>query len=225
MKVRQKKNGKGSLRNIQLLINRNVELINSEIRKLCREFENDEIIWVSPMKEDEFAEYSDDDFLRQIDLNPDEIKLSVFWPKRGPQWDALAKTAKGKIILVEAKANIREFVGSPTKAKEESVLLIRKSLNETKSFLDIANGVDWSGRYYQYANRLSHLYFLREQCGKQVYLVNVYFIGDSSVKGPDVEEKWHVAEKARNTYLQITDHKLTKYVLNIFIDIDKLKGM
>lgn len=39
------------------------------------------------------------------------------------------------------------------------------------------SSVDWSASYYQYANRLAHLNWLRSKVSTR--LVNVYFVGDS----------------------------------------------
>ena len=89
-------------------------------------------------------------------MNP----LSNFWPQKGSQWDALGKSKNGNVFLIEAKANIPEIVSSPSGAKKTSKLLIDKSLIETKIYLNINNDIDWSGKFYQYTNRLAHLYFL-----------------------------------------------------------------
>ena len=86
------------------------------------------------MENDEFAEYQGNDFIKKVGLNPNEIELERFWPTKGPQWDALAHTNEGSIILVEAKANIPEIVSSETGAGEISKELINKSLYETKNF-------------------------------------------------------------------------------------------
>lgn len=142
---------------------------------------NQQIIWTSPIEQDEFAEYRDNDFLSKVGLAPNEIKLNDFWPPRGPQWDALAKTKSGQVILVEAKANIPEIVSPGTGAGITSKRIIDKSLNDTKAFLGLTNDIDWSGKFYQYTNRLAHLYFLRVKCNKPTFLVNIYFIGDDTV--------------------------------------------
>ncbi len=223
-RVKQKSDGKGSLNDIQILINEKVELINNTIKSNLNEFEINEIIWISPQKEDNYAEYRDDCFLRKVGLDPDEIQLDKFWPRKGPQWDALAKTDDGKILLVEAKANISELRSS-SKAGEKSKSLIQKSLDETKDSLGVNNDVDWLKQYYQYTNRLSHLYFLREKCKKQVFLINVYFIGDCSVKGPKTKQKWIDAlEKLKIKLGLESKHKLSKYIADIFINVQELKG-
>lgn len=174
------------------------------------------------MENDEFAEYQGNDFIKKVGLNPNEIQLDRFWPTKGPQWDALAHTNEGSIILVEAKANIPEIVSSETGAGEISKELINKSLYETKNFLNIENNIDWSGKFYQYTNRLAHLYFLREKCKKKTFLINIYFIGDESVSGPETKQEWEGAITVLHSYLGSTRHKLSKYMADIFINIKEL---
>lgn len=223
-RIIQKSDGHGSLKDIQLLVNKNVSLIDNYLKNIFMGFSNDEIIWTSPLEQDDFAEYRDNDFLLKVGLDPNRINLDKFWPTRGPQWDALAKTKNGKIILVEAKANIPELVSPATGAKKKSKCLIDYSLCETKKYLNITNDIDWSGKFYQYTNRLAHLYFLREKCKEQAYLINIYFIGDKTVLGPKTKQEWDGALKVLKTYLGISRHKLSKYTADIFIDINDLKN-
>jgi hypothetical protein len=215
--------GPGSLKQIQRLINQNKNLIDKLIKSKFNEFASEEINWKSPLKCDDYAEYRDNCFLNVLDLNIHGNKLNEFWPKKGPQWDALASTISGKIILVEAKANIRELVTPPTGAANESKMKIDNALKLTKSFLDKTNDIDWSGKYYQYANRLAHLYFLRRICERQAYLVNIYFIGDTDVFGPKTQQEWEFAIAKLNTHLGIARHELKDFVTNIFINIKELK--
>jgi hypothetical protein len=227
MKVIQKSKDKGSLKDLQVLINKNEELINKEIKANFNEFAEDKIIWTSPKEDENYKEYRDNRFLEKVGLKSNEIqeiKLTKFWPARGARWDALATTDTGKIILVEAKANIPELKSSLSATSAKSISLINTSLNETKQFLNINNDVDWTKKYYQYTNRLAHLYFLRETCKKQAFLVNVYFIGDKNVSGPDTKQEWEDALKELKTYLGLSEHhELSKYMTDIFIDVKDMK--
>lgn len=217
----QKSDGRGSLKDIQVLINKNQDRINNLLKTHFKELVNEQIIWTSPIEYDGFAEYRDNDFLLKVGLDPSEIHLANFWPAKGPQWDALAKTSSGKVILVEAKANIAEIVSPKSGATKRSKCLIDYSLNETKLFLNITNDIDWSGKFYQFTNRLAHLYFLREKCNKEAFLVNIYFIGDNTVSGPNTKQEWDAAIKVLYTYLGISRHKLSKYMVNLYIDINE----
>jgi len=222
-KVKQKSDGKGSLKNMQLLINVHPDLLNSKIMQSIPSLKNIQIDWLSPLKNDDYSEYKDDDFINQLGLNL--IKpLSNFWPQKGPQWDALGISQNGNVFLVEAKANIPEIVSSPTGAKIKSKMLINKSLLETKIFLNINNDVDWSHKFYQYTNRLAHLYFLREKNKVPAWLINIYFINDKSVCGPKTEEEWKGAIKVLKTYLGVGRHKLSKYIIDLFIDVEDFKN-
>jgi hypothetical protein len=221
-RIKQNPYGHGSLKDIQILVNKNQKLIDKLIKSEFSDFASDDILWTSPLENDEYAEYLDSDFLIKVGLNPNEIQLAKFWPTGGPHWDALAQTSKGKIVIVEAKANIPELVSPATEAKEISRMLIEKSLNETKEFLNIKNDINWSGTFYQYTNRIAHLYFLREKCKKQAFLINIYFIGDESVSGPKTKQEWDGAIKLLHSYFGISRHKLSKYMADIFIDINEL---
>ncbi|OFY98193.1 MAG: hypothetical protein A3K10_12745 [Bacteroidetes bacterium RIFCSPLOWO2_12_FULL_31_6] len=222
-KIKQKSDGRGSLRQIQLLINKNQDQIDNIIKKEFPELAKDTIIWKSPKENEGFAEYRDNEFIDQLELDRKIIKLDEFWPTRGAQWDAFATTKDRNIILVEAKANIPEIVTPATSAGPKSKSLIDKSLKETKEFLGIKNDIDWSGKFYQYTNRLAHLYFLREKHNKPAYLLNVYFIGDKTVNGPESIQEWKGALQVLYSYLGIANHKLSKYMTNIFIDVKTLK--
>lgn len=66
------------------------------------------IIWVSPLKKDEYAVYRDRKFLEQLKLNAEVVdNLTEFWPRNGPQWDSLGKFGENGVLLVEAKANLK----------------------------------------------------------------------------------------------------------------------
>jgi len=213
---------RGSLKQIQRLINENQNLINDAIKLQFKELNNDLIYWKSPLKNDNYAEYKDISFIKKLGLNINEQKFNEFWPKRGVQWDAFATTNFGNIILVEAKANIPELISSPSAARYKSKTKIDKSLNNAKIYLGITKEVDWSAKYYQYTNRLAHLYFFRQICKTPAYLVNIYFTGDESVSGPKTQQEWEEAINALKSHLGISKHKLSEFTTNIFIDIKKL---
>jgi len=219
----QKSDGKGSLKQLQVLINDHPELLNQKITEQLVQINRKSIEWVSPLKNDQYAEYTDGDFIERIGLNKEEINLKEFWPSGGANWDGLAKTDSGEIILVEAKANIPEMVSDPSGAGDVSLKKIKESLSDTKEFLKIKKDVDWSGTFYQYTNRVAHLYFLRELRNIEAYLVNIYFIGDESVEGPKTVEEWKGAIKVMQLYLGLHSHKLKKYMVDVFIDINDLE--
>ena len=218
----QPSDGHGSLKQMQTLINDKAGIINGKIKAKFPELSNEEIKWVSPLREDEYSEYTDNDFIKVLGLDPDEIKLNEFWPNRGANWDGLAKTDSGKLILVEAKANIPEMVSPPSAASNGSLLKIQSALEQTKNYLGKGKGIDWSKTFYQYTNRVAHLYYLGVVRNKSAFLVNTYFIGDESVNGPKTEAEWKGAIQVMQLYLGLHSHKLKKYMADIFIDVTEL---
>jgi len=183
--------GYGSLKDIQVLVNEKSELLG---RALSNRFGvTEEIEWKSPLRNDDFAEYRDEDFLSLLGIG-ERLKtpLKDFWPPRGPQWDALGRT-KDTVFLVEAKANIPELRSPPTKASQKARDKIISALDKTKRYMGIDDSFRWEAAYYQYANRIAHLHFLKTINGIDARLVFVYFIGDSSVRGPASENEWRKA--------------------------------
>lgn len=161
-RIPQPQGQRGSLKWIQLLVNQAPEILNKLIKNHFDLPSTEEIIWYSPKVEDEYAEYRDQAFIDLLKINLEKIPLSEFWPMRGPQWDALAKSTYGNIFLLEAKAHLSEINSSGTKAKGKSLRQIQQSLAETRAYLGSQTEVEWANRFYQYSNRLAHLYFLRE---------------------------------------------------------------
>lgn len=220
-KYPQSSDGHGSLRDIQILVNGFPDFFTNKIKEHIM-IESDRIDWVSPLKDDDFSEYRDNGFIEKLGIQNLETSLSAFWPKRGPQWDALGRGNRNEVFLVEAKANIDEIVSPETKATEKSLELIKKSLDGLKKYLKVNNKVDWSGTFYQYTNRLAHLYFLRTLNKVPAYLVFVYFIRDDSVSGPKGMEEWKAALKVMKRYLGLSTHRLAKYMAEVFIDVKQI---
>jgi len=214
----QKSDRKGSLKCIQQLVNLHPELFNKKISEELKQTLN--IKWVSPLSNDRYSEYRDKDFLKRIELDPSILKLKLddFWPLRGPQWDALG-VENGKKFIVEAKANLREMFTPPTSATYKSLKLIKKSLNDTKEYLSCNSISNWSSVFYQYTNRLAHLYYLNVKNKVNTFLVFVYFTGDKTVNGPISKDEWIGAITLMKQYLGINKkHKLSKSIVEIFVD-------
>jgi len=217
----QKSDSHGSLKNLQVAINIKKKYLDTVISK---EVGKQIIIdWKSPLKADDYAEYRDEDFLRRLGiLNKIKYSLSDFWPNNGPQWDALG-VSEDEIILVEAKANIPEMVSPGTKAEPGTRKRIENSLNELKKYLSVSDSIDWTGTFYQYVNRIAHLYYLREKNQIKARLLFIYFINDITVHGPKTKDEWLGAIQTMECYLGLAKkHKLRKYIHDIFIDINDL---
>lgn len=180
----------------------------------------DTICWLSPLPHDNFAEYYDAAFVERLGVELPHRALAEFWPTRGPHWDGLGKTERGDLLLVEANAQIAEMVSPPSSAKAEtSVERIRASLAETKRHLRVPDDVDWAATYYQYTNRLAHLYLLRELNGLPAWLVFVHFVGDAQMAGPSTAAIWEEAIADMRSALKLPrDHALSPYVIDVFVD-------
>ena len=211
---------KGSQKWIQKLVNEKPDLLNSQIKNQLNLQETDTITWLSPLAEDEYAEYQDQGFLDLLNIKLTKVSLSDFWPARGPVWDGLGRSETGKVFLVEAKSHISEVLSSKTGAGVKSLSKIKKSLNETKSFLNSTSEHDWTSTFYQYTNRLAHLYLLRTLNKIPAYLVFVYFVNDEEMNGPQSIDEWPGAIKLLHSFLGIGRHKLSKYIADIFIDVE-----
>jgi len=220
MRAVETKEARGSLKWIRVAVNENRELFNSYILPACSIPKDDEIVWVSPLQDDDYAEYRDQDFLDRLGIDLPNKKLRDFWPNLGPQWDALARTRCGRIILLEAKANVPEVVSPATGASPSSRELIERSLSETKAFLGVDQDIPWAGRLYQFTNRLAHLYLLRELNGIDAYLVFTYFMGDDDVNGPKTVNEWKAALTVAKKVLGISERNpMSKFVSDVFVDV------
>jgi hypothetical protein len=151
--------------------------------------------WVSPLESEDYAEYRDADFLHAIGLGEFTRDLASFWPSLGPLWDGLAvlstsfANSRPVVILVEAKSHIPEIYGNGCQASATSRILIEKSLATAKRWCGAKEEADWTGPLYQSANRLAHLYFIREHLKRSAWLINLYFTEDPY--RPTNLDEWH----------------------------------
>ena len=159
-------------------------------------------------------------YLKILGLGDATSELNQFWPPRGPQWDALGRS-RNKYFLVEAKANILEILSSVQAKAEKSTSLIQYSIEETKKYLRCEKGKNWEHGFYQYANRISHLYFLRIICKLDAYLVFVYFCNDHT-HIPTTKNEWRGAIKLQESLMSLSRHKMRKHVASIFISVEDI---
>ena len=75
-RIPQKIDSHGSLKDLQILINEKYALLDKMISEKLKK--SLKITWVSPLKEDEFAEYRDEGFLNILDIKPQYYSLSDF---------------------------------------------------------------------------------------------------------------------------------------------------
>ena len=173
--------------------------------------------WVSPLASDDFAEYRDAAFLGRIGCSHLGEALRDSWPARGPQWDALGITDRGP-VLVEAKAHLPEFFSPPSKALAASRAQIDAAFATVRAGLGVRGGADWAEVFFQYANRLAHLWFLHRN-GVAADLIFVSFLGDDEMGGPSGAEVWRAAFAAADHALGLPrKHALSGHVHHVFPD-------
>ncbi len=219
-RLRQGAKLRGSQRWLQIAVNSCPSVIDSAIRNTGIRLD-EPIVWNSPLDSDDFAEYMDAAFLKQLGVRLDQRELCDFWPNSGPRWDGLARSGDS-VLLIEAKANIRELNSSPCGAQPASRAKIRAALSETRDFLKVTSDTDWTKCFYQYANRLAHLYLLRKLNGCDAYLVFVYFVDDHTTK-PVSQSGWHAAVALAKAHLGLPKSDWASlYVRDAYIDTANL---
>jgi hypothetical protein len=214
---------RGSQKWMQIAVNQKPDVLDSVMSTPLSLPPDEQLTWLSPLERDGCKEYADQAFIDLLGVELTERRLSDFWPKGGPHWDALGKTTKGRLLLVEAKAHIPEVVSPPSAATASSLKRIRESLEEVRRYLGVRKDVDWSGWFYQYTNRLAHLYLLRELNGLPAELVFVCFVNDEDMGGPTGVEQWKGAVELLEAYLGLPrNHRLSDFVHHVCLDIRRL---
>ena len=184
--------------------------------------------WLSPVAEHGYRELRDESWVR-ADLPAPTPQGDGFWPRRGPVWDGVAVVpgvAQNGVLLVEAKSHEQELKSGESSAAGDSLRQINAALGEAKQHLRVPETVSWPAGYYQLANRLAYLYYLRVRRGIPAWLLFVYFTGDSFpsggawVSGPQDAAGWtapiHDAEQA----LGLTaGHTLEQWTHKLFLDV------
>jgi hypothetical protein len=172
------------------------------------------------------AEISDIEFVEA----QDDLVFTAwekYWPQLGtpPSWDAVGTIGDRKnreYILVEAKAHIGEMTAN-CKAEGDSLQKIKDCFKKVKDDLGINDSMhNWLSKDYQYANRISVLWFLKEHA-INARLVFIYFYGDwirPGIKAPCDESGWQAALEDQKTRMGLNiSHKLSDYIHTLFIPV------
>ena len=220
--VPQKEGQRGSLKWIQRAVNDHPELLNAPI--LAQLSPARSIDWRSPLRGYGYAEYRDGEALDLLGTSDLRSNLEKFWPAQGPQWDALGLTDRGDLLLVEAKAHIKELCSPGTAAGADSRAWIERSLGEASAALQAKGGrAAWTDLFYQLANRLAFLWFFRES-GKPAWLVLANFVGDEEMDGPKTAAEWQAAYQVAYYAMGLRrDHPLSRYVIHVYPDVAGLR--
>ena len=148
-----------------------------------------------------------------------------FWPQTGsaPSWDGVVILERNGVpnqwLLLEAKGNHPEFVGTPARATRKSLEIIERALNRTKRGCGVHRHFHWTGSYYQFANRLALTAFLNRH-GVPATLVEVFFTGDRFPDGrfcPASEGEWKPLIEARRVTLGLGPLTVPDHVVDVFL--------
>ena len=204
MRIPQPEGVRGSLKWIQKLV------ASGETDWLPEHLKD--VDWASPLPDDDWAEYRDSSFLDCVGQSALTEQLRDFWPARGPQWDALGRL-NGVPVLVEAKAHVREFFSPATQASSTSRQKILRAFCQAAPDFGSDTPERWANLYFQYANRLAHLWFFHHH-GIQAHLLFVSFLDDADMNGPSLSETWHASFTAADYALGIRRNALSKNYLS-----------
>lgn len=159
-----------------------------------------QLSWIYPESTAFTREPRGIEFLRQEPRQSEALKAwRTFWPQTGnpPNWDGVARDLRsGEWLLFEAKANHPEFCSHVCGAGPKGRELIEAAMSRVKRHLAVHRDFQWLGTYYQYANRLTCLYFLNVLHKVPTRLVFIYFTGD---KFPD--GRWCPSNEAESRQL------------------------
>ena len=207
---------------MRIAANQDADAFNQIVIKNFGWRSNELITWLSPVQSDDYAEYFDESFLDRLGVRNLCIPLNDFWPRSGPRWDALARTNLGKFILVEAKAYIEEGVDYRSKAGPNSLSKIESALEEAKIDFGANKEAPWETPFYQYANRLAHLYFLHRLNGLDAYLIFLYFANAPDVPNPCTVEEWQGATRLVEKCLGLGSHSYRDRVKTIIWSVPEM---
>jgi hypothetical protein len=153
----------------------------------------------------------------------------TFWPDLGPNWDGVAALegpgGQRGVLLVEAKSHLTEPESSCAAKPEGGRHRIVSSLDATKRYVEAPQSADWLRGYYQFANRLAFLYYLRARRNVPAWLALVNFVGDgfdgSRSVFPSKRADWDDTNSAITGHLGLPDcHALRPYLVNVYPPAD-----
>ena len=214
----------GSMLQTQLYVNDHAEELNRAILDALPELAHvdPKITWVSPLRATGYRELWDARMLRELGFDELVPKLSEWWPAGGPHWDALARLeyADGRAgaLLVEGKSYPKEMQDEKglSATSEVSIERIKAALEATQRSLGVNKPVEaWLRPYYQTANRLAALYWLRRELGDdRAWLVHLCFLNDPSHIA-STREQWEAAFAAADNHLGL--HESVPNYAHVFL--------
>jgi hypothetical protein len=170
------------------------------------------VIWLSPLRDSAWSEFRDE-MWRDVGLPWPSPHQTQWWPRGGPQWDGVATVpgtnGRRGVLLAEAKSHIAELNSSiDKKAHPDSRRTIEHAVDEARKYLRGRPRKYWSDGFYQYANRLAWLYYMRAKRGLDAWLLFVYFTGDDFETQPPQDRTFPTDEAEWRPALDDMKHKL-----------------
>lgn len=131
-------------------------------------------------------------------------------------------SSEARPILVEAKAHIPEAASPGTKASPASRELIEQSLAQARRWISPRSKANWTGTFYQYANRLAHQFFFRKSHGVSSSLVFLDFTNAVDMDGPATEQQWRGATRLLHAVLGLPADLTAFGVYHAYLDARQL---
>jgi hypothetical protein len=180
-----------------------------------------------PLKDDK--EFLGLEFIKDTQV---QGKWKSFWAQTGnsQNWDALGKIHfdnHDEWLLVEAKGHVGEIESKCGATHPVSQQKIYSALEKTsRVFGNQSEPIEnWLEPYYQYANRLTVLYFLMKECNPavNVRLLFIYFYGENRENAicPQNEQEWLPEIQKINARLGVNkDCELAQRVHYLFLPVN-----
>jgi hypothetical protein len=92
----------------------------------------------------------------------------------------------------------------------------------SRLYVDPRSGLNWSGLFYQYTNRLAYQFYFQSLNGLQSSLVFLYFTNAVDMDGPATEEEWHGASRLIHAVLGLPVDLSSFGVYHAFVDARQL---
>ena len=170
-------------------------------------------------------EYLRDKGMNVVYLQMDERRKKYFPdPKYTPEERRKAYelfALEGADLAAKGHGVILDGTAAKVEMRHLSRKKIDKALAETQQFLRCNPKINWVAGLYQFANRIAHLYFFREKCGLDLWLVHIYFCNDQTHNIKTSKEEFEGAMLLAKKLLGLGEHRLNKYILNLFVYTDR----
>jgi hypothetical protein len=231
---------KGSKRHVCWYVNEAPDLLNAALFSASPSLvaaASAEPKWVSPLAGDAYEEFWNERFLQRLNLLDDHLEsFREFWPfkpwvngkvsPRGtPHWDALAQVPLGGdrwgAVMVEAKAHRGELVkpNDRSKADARSLDRIRESFAKVRDYYGVAKTIPpWESRYYQFCNRLAHLWWMNERAKVTTWLVWMLIVDDPVWRDRMTAPQWYDAFQTIKSEVGLpAQHRLTDRINVVYL--------